>query len=510
MTGDEVDLKINQRKAGAGLTYIHMGIGFLVSLAFTPIMLRLLGQSEYGLYNLVASVVAYLGILNFGFGSAYVRYFSRYESQGDEEKIAKLNGMFLLLFSFLGLLALVAGLILAQFSDLLFGAKLQAGEGVRAHWLMVILVINLAFSFPSIVFTSHITARERFVFQGLVQLVKTLTSPFLILLALLLGYGSIGMALAVSLVNLVVELVFAGYCLGRLKMTFAFRGLDRGLMREITVFSSYIFINMVIDQVNWNVDKFIIGRIRGTAPVAIYGVAATLHTTYQQVSMAISNVFVPRVHQIVASPGEDKEELTRLFTRIGRLQFMILGFAASVLIFFGKPFLLKWAGRAYGESYYVALLLILPVTIPLIQTLGIEIQRAKNMHQFRSWAYLFMALGNLLISIPLTVRFGPVGAAAGTGLSMILGNGLIMNLYNHFKLGLDMGYFWKAIGRFIPALILPILSGILMVRFVDLNQLPLLIGMGLLYMVIFTLSFWFFGMNAYEKDLVRSPFRRRG
>ena len=58
MPGDEVDLKINQRKAGAGLTYIHMGLGFLISLAFTPIMLRLLGQSEYGLYNLVASVVA--------------------------------------------------------------------------------------------------------------------------------------------------------------------------------------------------------------------------------------------------------------------------------------------------------------------------------------------------------------------------------------------------------------------------------------------------------------------
>lgn len=86
-------MKINQLKAGAALSYLSMGLGYLVSIIYTPIMLRLLGQSEYGLYNLVASVVAYLGVLNFGFGSAYMRYYSRYKVQDDREKIATLNGM---------------------------------------------------------------------------------------------------------------------------------------------------------------------------------------------------------------------------------------------------------------------------------------------------------------------------------------------------------------------------------------------------------------------------------
>ena len=94
-------LKINQLKAGAVLSYISMGLGYLVSIIYTPIMLRLLGHSEYVLYNLVASVVAYLGILNFGFGSAYMRYYSRYKIQEDREKIASLNGMFLIIFSFI-------------------------------------------------------------------------------------------------------------------------------------------------------------------------------------------------------------------------------------------------------------------------------------------------------------------------------------------------------------------------------------------------------------------------
>jgi len=138
---------INQLKAGAVLAYISMGLGYVISIIYTPIMLRLLGQSEYGLYNLVASVVAYLGILNFGFGSAYMRYYSRYKVQEDKEKIATLNGMFLIIFFVIGLVAVTAGTILALNTETIFGNKLNSTELVKSKILMMILVINLAISF---------------------------------------------------------------------------------------------------------------------------------------------------------------------------------------------------------------------------------------------------------------------------------------------------------------------------------------------------------------------------
>ena len=56
----------------------------------------------------------------------------------------------------------------------------------------------------------------------------------------------------------------------------------------------------------------------------------------------------------------------------------------------------------YNNAYFVALLLIIPVTVPLIQNLGIEIQRAKNMHKFRSIVYFLIAIGNIFISIPIS------------------------------------------------------------------------------------------------------------
>ena len=72
-------MKTNQLKIGVMLSYVSIIAQNIISIVYTPVMLRLLGQSEYGLYQLVYSVVSYLGLLSFGFGSAYVRFYSRYK-----------------------------------------------------------------------------------------------------------------------------------------------------------------------------------------------------------------------------------------------------------------------------------------------------------------------------------------------------------------------------------------------------------------------------------------------
>lgn len=497
-------MKINQLKAGAALSYISMGLGYLVSIIYTPIMLRLLGQSEYGLYNLVASVVAYLGVLNFGFGSAYMRYYSRYKVQDDREKIATLNGMFLIIFSVIGLIAVIAGTVLAMNTEVIFGSELTSTELSRAKILMMILVINLAISFPSIVFTSHISANEKFVFQKLVEVIRTVANPFVVLPLLILGYGSVGMVLATTFLNITIYVINAVYCIKNIRMKFSFRNFDFKLMREMTVFSSYVFINLLIDQINWNVDKLILGRFYGTVSVAVYGLAAQLNSYYLSISTVISSVFIPRVHKLVAN-DDNNNELTLLFTKIGRIQFIMLSLIASGLIFFGRSFINMWAGKEYDGAYPIVLWLIIPVTIPLIQNIGIEIQRAKNMHQFRSWVYFFIALGNLGLTIPLAKAYGGVGAAIGTAVSLIIGNGFLMNWYNHVKVGLNMKFFWKQILNFIPALIAPIIFGILIKNFFILNNFFNFLGLGIIYVIIFCVSMWLFGMNQYEKDLLGKP-----
>lgn len=500
-------MKVNQLKVGVVLSYLGMIVQNLVSIIYTPIMLRLLGQSEYGLYNLVSSVVSYLGLLSFGFGSAFIRYYSRYKAKNDDEGMARVNGMFMTIFSGISIIALIAGFFLIVNIQTIFKDGLTIGEINTARILMILMVINIAISFPASVFDSNVTANERYIFQRVVNLLKSILNPFLALPLLLLGYKSISLVMVTTILTIGSLLINMWYCFNKLRIKFIFRGFDFKLMKEMWIFSFYIFLNMIVDQINWSVDKFILGMFRGTVGVAIYSLGAQINTYYLSFSTSVSSVFIPKVHRIV-SESNDNKILTDIFTKVGRIQFIILSFILTGFLFFGQYFINIWAGNTYDEAYYISLILITPVTIPLIQNLGIEIQRAKNMHKFRSIIYFIIAITNIFISIPLCKMFGGVGTAIGTSLSLIIGNGIIMNVYYHKRVGLNIKYFWQEIFKFTPALIIPLIFGTIMKIYVGINNLFMFIFLGGIYVIVFILSAWFIGMNKYEKDLFSGPINK--
>lgn len=500
-------MKINQRKAGVILSYLGEIVKILVNLAYTPIMLRLLGQSEYGLYQLVYSVVSYLSLLSLGFGSSYLRFYSRYKAEKDEDGVAKLNGMFMTIFCVISLICIFCGAIMIKNIRAIFGTGLTDAEYNTAKVLMGLLIINLAITFPNSVFNCSITAHEKFLFQKLLILLQNLFSPFLTLPLLILGYGSIGMVSVTTILTCALLLTNAFYCFRKLRIRFCFHGFKIGLLKEMWFFTFFIFLNQIIDQINWSVDKFLLGRLAGTTAVAVYGVGGQINTMYQSFSTSISNVFVPKVNRIVAETN-DNNELTKLFTKVGRIQFMVIVLILSGFFFFGRPFVSIWAGDGYDASYSVALLLIVPVTIPLIQNLGIEIQRAKNMHKARSVIYMMIAVANVLISIPLIKTMGPAGAALGTAISLIVGNIFFMNWYYQKRIGLDMIYFWKQILSFIPALIAPCIVGALLMKYANITGLVKLGLYAVVYATVYALSMYFLGMNNDEKTLVMGPIKK--
>lgn len=497
---------VSQLKAGAALSYILIGLGLVIAMVYTPIVLRLLGQNEYGLYSLVLSIVGYLSLLSFGLNSAYVRFHARFRKAKDDLALAQLNAMFVLVLGALGIVVLFVGWLLVSHSSAILGDSVAGSQIGTGRVLFAIMSGSVAISFPLAVFESHVIAAERFVFQKVLALARTLLVPLVVLPLLLSGHGSVGMAGGTAVVSLCVQLYTAVFCFKTLRMKFVFNGMRLALLGETVVFSSYIFAGALVDQINWNVDKYIVGWFWGTSSVAIYSVASLLNMYYMSLSSAVSDVFVPRVHQMVATEAGDRA-LTQLFTRVGRIQFVLLAGVLVEFVIFGKYFVTLWAGQEYDQSYAIALLLMIPAAIPLIQNVGIEIQRAKNIHRFRSLLYLFIAVVNIAISLLLVRELGPIGAAYGTAGALLLGNGLIMNWYYSARVGLDMRHFWSQVGRLVPATIPPVLLGVVLLASQDLGR-PLTLAAAIaLVAVAYGASMWLLGLNESEKELVRAPLR---
>ena len=100
-------------------------------------------------------------------------------------------------------------------------------------------------------------------------------------------------------------------------------------------------------------------------------------------------------------PGANEREISNLFIRTGRIQYIVMSFILSAFIVFGKQFIYLWAGEGYEDAYYLSLMFFVPLTIPLIQNLGISILQARNQMKFRSLLYIVIALASLGLSILL-------------------------------------------------------------------------------------------------------------
>ena len=502
-----IDNRSKQRKFGVVLSYMNFLVKMVTQLICVPIMLSILGQNEYGVYQLVASVISYLSLLNFGFGGSYLRFYA--QCNGDTDKEKKLNGTFLTVFTGFAMLVLILGLFISANTQLILGNKLTSDELALSKVLMVILTINMALTFPISVFSSIISSREAFIFQKIIELLKNAINPFLAIMILLLGKGSVGLVCVTTLLTVLSGIVNIWYVIAKIGAKFSFEKLDFNLIRNIGAFSFFIFLNSIIDQVNWNVDKFLLGRMIGSAAIAVYSVGAQINSIYTQVSDMTASVMATQVNLIVANSNDPLKKLNVLFARVGRIQAYIVLAIVSGFIVMGKDFIILWTGKNYEEAYYITLFLIVPAAIPLMQSLGVDIQRALNKHQIRSIIYAVLAVGNIIISVPLIYKFGASGAASGTAISLLIGNGLIMNIVYEKYVGLNVILFWKKVFPIVVVSLISIAGGFIINHLLVEVSWHTLILKGLIFIIIFFVSEYLIAMNKEERNIVTNVFRLR-
>lgn len=496
-------MPVNQLKAGVVLNYVVIFLNTIVGLLYTPYMLRMMGQSEYGLYSLVASVIAYLTVLDLGFGNAIVRYTAKFRAEKKTEEQYEMFGMFFLLYLVIGIIAFGIGLGLYFNVDTLFGNTMTAVELDRARIMMLLLVANLAFTFPMSIWGSIIQAYEDFVFQKSLNIFRIILNTAVMICLLHFGYKAVAMVVVQTIFNVLTLVVNFIYCRRKLNIHiyFRFKHFHWGFLKEVAIYSFWIFLNAIMDRVYWSTGQFVLGAMVGTAAVAVFAIAIQLEGMYMQFSTAISSVFLPKVTAMVAT-NRSRKEISDLFIRTGRIQYIVLAYILSGFIIFGRQFIELWAGAGYSDAYIISLLFFIPLTVPLIQNLGITILQARNEMKFRSVLYIIIALVSLAMQIVLTRFFGGIGCAMGVSGALVVGQILIMNVYYRRRQDLDIKTFWKEISKMSIIPIVLIFSSMMVIRhFFALDSWgKLILGIAAFSLVYIPL-FFRFSMTDEERKL---------
>lgn len=499
----------NQLKTGIVLNYVNMILGNLIPIFYTPVMLSLLGQSEYGLYKLSSSVTSYLSLISLGIGSAVTRYLIKAREEDGQEAEERVLGLFMVIFQIIAAATLLVGTLLTLNLGIWYRDSLSDGELSRMKILVSLMVCNTALSFSQSPYVTVVNAHERFIFQQGVNILTTCIGPLLNIVMLMLGYASVGMTISSLMVGVVSRAAYGIYVKRKMKIKARYRNLPVSQLREILAFSFWVFLATVVGTLNNATDSVMMGAIPelATVGVAVYSVGHTFNQIVISLTTGISNLLSPKVNRMVFT-GATNEELTQLAIRIGRLQGYIFALVVSGFIAFGRPFIRFYAGEGYEDAYWVAILMMIPNMIPLVQSVCLNVIMARNKHKFRSLVHLAVAIGNVIGTWFLMQVWGVVGAALMTGITLVIGHGFAMNWYYHKRIGMDMLHFWKETGRVYLIPVLMCVATLLLSQWINFYNLPVMLTGIVVYTVIYCALNWHLLMNDYEKDLIREPLAR--
>ena len=496
---------MNQRKLGILLSYLNIVLHAAIGFLYVPILLHYIGKSEYGLYQLIGSLIAYFSVMDFGLTAAVIRFYAKYKAMRDQIGMENILAISLRGYGVVTVLAFVVGLVCYSFLDTAFGLSMSDAELKEAKAMFLLLLFNIIITLSTMIFRAVINAHEKFLFLKGLETVQLVLQPILVVLVLQRYPSAFSVAMVQTGINVFLVITRIYYCFHKLQIRIQYHYWNRELFGEFKRLALSVFAVTLIDQVFWKTNQIILGIVSGTAAVAIYSIASLIYMNYMALSTAISGVYLPHVTEIVAKQ-EPIQKLSELCIQLGRWQYYLLALVASGFIIFGKQFIQIWAGSGFEESYWITILIILPFTIDLIQNIGLSILQAMNRYDFRAKIYFCIGVLNLCLAIPLGSRYGGIGCAVATGVSMFLGNGLLMNWFYSKIIKLDIQNFWRQIGRISLPVVACLILGLGVNHLLTVSGIGWFVGKILGYTVVYLVVIFQFAMTKYERNKIIGAF----
>lgn len=499
-----------ERKTGVILSYIQVFLNVLVNIIYVPVLLHFLGQSEYGLYQIVGSFFSYVTIFESCMSSGVLRNYCNALGKRNQELADETLSTAHSIYRLMSVgMAVLGAIVIVGFRSF-YASSFTESELQESAIILGILFCNMIATLLGSVYLTVITGQERFVFLKISGILLQVIQPLLVIICVAKIPYAISVTAVIAGVNVINILLRRWYVRHRLNIRVHAQRQNPEVAKEILLLSSTILIGCIADQIFWKTDQVILGKMFNTATVAVYSVGAQIYLVYMQFGTQIAGVFYPRV-SVLYQEENGLQKVSDLFIRVGRATFFVILLVLSGFIIFGREFLLVWVGEGYEAAYWVAIIVMLPFSVDLAQNLGLCILQVKGQYGFRAKIYLLSALLNIITTVLFARRIGITGAALSTGISMFLTSGLIMNWFFQKRVGLNMIKFWKTtIGIISLAVLLTgaacFIKGMIWHDPVSVIQL----GLGiLLYTIVYGAVMFLFAADPAERELLQRLLKTR-
>lgn len=500
-------MKLNQVKYGALLSYILIFVNSIYGLVIAPFILSTIGSSEYGVYKTIGALTATVSVLELGIGSMLQRYIARFNAEKDVKNLRNFSAMGLIQASALALVMVAVGICLFFGIDKAYGQTFTTAELSQSKRLFVIQLCYIVLHIFENALFGVISGYNRFVFANTIKLGAILLKVGLYLVVLPIFRNS----LTIVLVSLIIEIliILAEFIyLRKIGHVIHLYSWDKALFKESFVYTMMLFVQSLIIQFNGNIDNVVIGAVIGTAAVTVYSFAIQIFNMFETCATAVSNVVLPTItNQIYA--GATPKQMENTVVKFGRVQWMLLG---AVLVGFaccGQEFIYLWLGEGFEDCWYLCLILMIPVTFPLIVNVCLAILKAKNLLAFRTISLAISAVLNVILTVVGTQYWGYWAAAAGTGLATMVGSVLLMNIYYQKKLEINIfKLYFRIMHRITLCLLLAAVPCLIINQYIYGTWGRLILKVAI-FMVIYGGSMLLFGMNSEEKKQLLGIIRRK-
>lgn len=432
-----------------------------VTFVLSPYVVRSLGNTTYGLWVLLGSLVGYLGLLDFGVRGAVTRYVARFHAVGDDAAASRLTSTALRIFSLMGLAAIVVTILLA--TTLIRHFNITAAETASARLVVTIGGVTVAASLIGGVYGGVVVGLQRFDLNGMLEIGIALVRAVLIYFALKWGYGILALALiqlGVSGARTLGMFVYAHGLYPELRIR---PGIwDPTAFRDIFSFSAYSTLLLFSNSLILYSDSVVIAAFLPIGLVTYFAIAGNLIDYTRSLIRGISTTLTPKTSALEAS---DPGAVSGVILRAARLATLMILPIAITFVLRGARFIDLWMGPAYGVEAGRILAIL---TLSLVFGASVQVALSALMGLSRHKEYVVFtvaeALLNLGMSIYLVRPLGISGVAIGTAVPSLVTSFVVMPWYLHRSAGVPViQYWWQAWGRPILALI-PFAAGTFLVE----------------------------------------------